>query len=407
MKMKKNNLLILAVAALGFAACSSDETTAVNEKLAESNAISFRPNVGGNMRDANANGVKSAFESGDVISVYAEYNSSKYFQDNFTSNGTTFSSVKPYYWPADVATKNVTFTAIWGPSLATPGLTIGSTPGNFTNYTPDAAAANQDDILIAKHVSNSKENPVLMNFRHALSQIFVNVKNTNPNLKVTITGVRIGYIKTASTSFTYSGGATDTKDAANVAQSNWTLANYVTPGDGETYADKYKYEQTVTSTELIGNASDTNHDFTGGFTPWILLPQDMKAFDVDASSNKLYANAKTGGTAADKPDLSGSYIALQMKIENYNGTAAVGTIVDTQWCYWPITQNWTPGYKYTYTIDVAGGGYMPTDIEGDKILDPVLDGAVIVFDADCTIDTWTDFDGNNTEEGIQPINVPF
>lgn len=39
MKMKKNNLLILAVAALGFAACANDETTAVNEKLAESNAI--------------------------------------------------------------------------------------------------------------------------------------------------------------------------------------------------------------------------------------------------------------------------------------------------------------------------------------------------------------------------------
>lgn len=50
--MKKNNLLILAVAALGFAACANDETTAVNEKLAESNAISFRTSVTGNMRAA-------------------------------------------------------------------------------------------------------------------------------------------------------------------------------------------------------------------------------------------------------------------------------------------------------------------------------------------------------------------
>lgn len=58
--MKKNNLLILAVAALGFAACTNDETTAVNEKLAESNAISFRANVAGNMRDANAAGVKNS-----------------------------------------------------------------------------------------------------------------------------------------------------------------------------------------------------------------------------------------------------------------------------------------------------------------------------------------------------------
>ena len=55
--MKKNNLLILAVAALGFAACANDETTAVNEKLAESNAISFRANVNGVMRATYTPGV--------------------------------------------------------------------------------------------------------------------------------------------------------------------------------------------------------------------------------------------------------------------------------------------------------------------------------------------------------------
>ncbi len=381
----KKNLFILAVAGLALASCSNDETVATSQN---SNEISFRPFVNNVTRAANSTGVKSAFESGDIINVYANYTSSKYFQDNFTSNGTTFSSTNKYYWPADVATNNLTFTAIWGATQKA------NTPGNVENYTPDAAAANQKDILVAKHVSAAKESPVLMNFRHALSQIFVNVKNTNPNLKVTITGVRIGYVKTASTLFAYSGDATDAKElgsannAANVAQSDWTLVDFATPGSGETYANNYKYDQTVTSTELIGNTSDANHPFAGGFTPWILLPQDMKAFDVDASSNKLYANAKSGGTGADAPDLSGSYIALQMKIENYNGSAATGTIVNTQWCYWPITQNWTPGYKYTYTVDVAAGGYMPTDTNNDKILDPVLEGAVIVFSPTCTIDEW-------------------
>ena len=383
----KKNLFILAAAALALASCSSDETVE-SAALSKSNEINFRPLLTSATRTANAAGVKSAFESGDIINVYADYNSGKYFQDNFVSNGTAFSSTNKYYWPNDVGTQNVTFTAIWGATQTA------NTPGNITGYTPDAAAANQKDILIAKHVSSSKESPVIMNFRHALSQIFVNVKNTNPNLKVTITGVRIGYVKTASTSFTYSGGATDAHEsgtannAANVAQDNWSLVDFATPGSGETYADNYKYEQTVTSTALVGAVSDTEHDFAGGFNPWILLPQDMKVFDVDASSNKLYTTAKSDGAATDKPDLSGSYIALQMKIENYNGSAATGTIVDTQWCYWPITENWTPGYKYTYTINVAGGGYMPTDINNNKILDPVLGGAVIVFSPSCTIDAW-------------------
>lgn len=381
----KKYLLFFAAAVIGLASCSNDETVEVKK----SDAISFRALTNGATRTANAAGVKSAFESGDIINVYADYNSGKYFQDNFTSNGSTFSSVSNYYWPSDIATKNITFTAIWGATQKA------NTPGNIDNYSPDATAANQKDILVAKHVSATKESPVVMNFRHALSQIFVKVKNTNPNLKVTITGVRIGYIKTASTLFAYSGAVTDANElgtannASNVAQSDWTLVDFATPGSGETYANNYKYDQTLTSTPLIGNASDEAHDFVGGFTPWILLPQDMKAFDVDGSSNKLYANAKAGGTAADAPDLSGSYIALQMQIENYNGSAATGTIVSTQWCYWPITTNWTPGYKYTYTINVAGGGYMPTDTNNDKILDPVLEGAVITFDAvNCKIDAW-------------------
>lgn len=394
MKMKKNNLLILAVAALGFAACSSDETTAVNEKLAESNAISFRPNVGGNMRTANDKGVKASFESGDKISVYADYASSKYFQANFTSNGTTFTSTPPYYWPADIADadgKRVTFTAIWGPALTSPALTIGTTAGNFTGYVPATLAANQEDILIAKHVSTSKESPVRMNFRHALSQIIVKAKNSNANLQVTIAGVRIGYIKTASSSFTYSGDATDTRElgtannAANVAQSDWTLVDFAgTPTT--TTANDYKYDQTVSLT-LTGQEDDGQA--LTSYAPWLLLPQSMTNADTDLDGTPNYATPKTGTKGTADPDFAGAYIALLMTIENYNGTSANGTIVSQQWCYWPITQNWTPGYKYTYTIDVAGGGYEPEDTDNDGEGDPVLDGAVITFDAvNCTIDAW-------------------
>jgi hypothetical protein len=383
--MKKNNLLILAVAALGFAACANDETTAVNEKLAESNEISFRANVNGQMRTANAAGEKTAFDEGDAISVYAEYKSGKYFQDIFTKQAgeTGFTSVNKHYWPSDVTSNSVTFTAIWGSSLTTPALTIGSTAGNFTGYKPDAEAANQEDILVAKHTSSTKEAKVLLNFRHALSQIVVKAKNTNPSLKVTITGVRIGYIKTESTSFTYSGDATDTRETGsggggNILQTNWTLVDFV----GSTIANSYKYDQDVTTPlALIGNTLDTEHELTGT-TSWLLLPQDM------TNANGKYATQKTGTKGTAAPDLAGAYLALKMTIENYNGTAATGTIVSEQWCYWPITQAWNPGYKYTYTINVAGGGYEPEDTNNDKNLDPVLDGAVIVFSPSCTIDEW-------------------
>lgn len=388
----KKFFFFAAIAAIGLASCSNDETIA-SQATSESNAIGFRPVTTNMTRAANAAGVKSAFEEGDIINVYANYKSAKYFQDDFTmqSGSTGFTSTSPHYWPNDVTTNNVTFTAIWG-TTQTAG-----TAGNFTGYAPDAAAGSQKDILVAKHTSTTKENPVLLNFRHALSQITVQAKNTNPNLKVTITGVRIGYIKTASTSFTYSGSATDTREegsannAANVAQSDWTLVDFAASLEsGHTYADDYKYAQDMTSSSTILTSTQ---DVTSinSFVPWILLPQNMKAYaDADSDGIPDYANAKDGGVATDAPDLGGSYIALEMQIENYDvaTTAATGVVVGKQWCYWPITTNWTPGYKYNYIIDVAGGGYMPTDTDNDGELDPVLGSAVIVFSASCTIDAW-------------------
>lgn len=390
--MNTKKLFFFAIAALGLAACSNDE---VVDTIAtsETNEINFRPLITNATRTANSPGVKESFETDDVINVYALYKSAKYFQDDFTKQAgeTGFTSAKPQYWPSDVTTNSVTFTAIWGATQ-----TVG-TAGNFTGYTPAAAAGSQKDILVAKHTSATKENPVLLNFRHTLSQIVVKAQNTNPNLKVTISGVRIGYIKTASTNFTYSGGVTDTRElgttdnAFNVVQGDWSLVDFAGElASGHTYADDYKYTQDLTAspTELTSTQAATT---INGFTSWILLPQNMKAStDTDADGIVDYANAKDGGVATDAPDLGGSYIALEMQIENYDvaTTTAAGVVIGKQWCYWPITTNWNPGYKYTYTIDVAGGGYMPTDTNNDKELDPVFQGAVIVFSAACTIDEW-------------------
>jgi len=410
----RKNLFILAAALAVCYSCSNDETVEVN--LGE--AISFRPLVNNVTRAATDPQIMTAFAAENVINVWADYDQEndgspeKYFYDAYTYSTTpsaSFSSTNPHYWPATVSADNeMTFYATYGGVTQTAG-------GVFAGFTPATAAASQIDLLVAKHISTSKEASVVLNFRHALSQIAVKVKNSNANLKVTVKGVRIGYVKTAATAFSLAFDASDTdseprQEAASgsltsganlVAASSWTLTD-------ATDANTNKYDQTLTNnavlegaTEAIDLLSTTPTDY--GFKPWLLLPQTMKAFVTDgnseAGSGKEYATKQTGtatGTAA--PDLSGSYIALQMTIENWNGTAVTGTMVQDYWCYWPIDNlgAWTPGLKYTYLIDVAGGGYQALDINNDKKLDPILQE--IVISPECTIDVWnaqTDIQVNN------------
>ena len=374
----KKNLLILAVAALAFASCSNDETVAVNNS--GGNEISFRPLVTGVTRAATDPGVMTAFATGNTFNVYADYAGSKYFQTDFEKQaGSTFTSEDKYYWPTDIGTgepvKTMTFTAIYGATQ------IANTPGAIDDYTPATTAASQVDVLVAKKAvtSNPGSTGVVLDFRHALSQIVVKVKNTNANLKLTISDVQIGQVKTIG-DFTYSGDGT-----GKVSRSDWT------PATEGTYTQS---SLGVTFTGTNGGTSD-NEVITLG-SPWLIVPQ-AKVNTAQYSTANTPAPSITGSTA---PDIVGNYLALKMTIKNND---ASGTIIASErWCCWPINQDFNPGYKYVFIIDAGSGGYQPVDIDNNKTnLDPVL-GDAIVFSASCTIVDWdTDLDSDpSTDDDI-------
>lgn len=361
----KKKLLILAVAGLALASCSNDETVAVNQSGPE--AISFRPNVNGVTRAT----AKTTWSTGDVLNVFAEYkvgsaDATKYFQTDFTKTvDGNFTSEAKYYWPVMTGNK-MTFSAFYGVTQST--TTAGSIASAFT---PNAAATSQTDILFGrKEVSESPERPVVINFRHMLSQIDVKVKNTNSNLKFSVTGVRIGYVSTSGASFACT---TVTTGDGNLAQNTWTPAA-LTGTDAEK-ANSNKYDQTFSAFAVTGSTEATE---ITGFSTWMLIPQSQ-------TKASAYVAAEDG-TAASDPKFNGTYLAIQMSIMNNDASGT--SVVASQWCYWPITVNWTPGYKYTYTVDLAGGGYQPTDQGNDgTTFDPVLD-TPIEISADCTIDAW-------------------
>ena len=374
--MKK--LFFFAAAAFALASCSSDETTAVNQSQNESNVISFRPLMNGVTRTANSTGLKTAFESGDILHVYANYKSATYFQTDFISNGSGFYSADKYFWPSDLGTNNITFTAFWGENQKTWAAT-GDENSLASAYTVPDAVGDQKDLLFAKTTVSAKpsDGGQILNFRHMLSQVIVNVANDEPNLKIVISGVRVGYVAKTGT-FTYSGGDTNTQveDATNTAgatlisRSNWSLTAAT--------AATQLHEQTVSAT-LTGTAGTTA---LTSFSPWILMPQALSAATD-------YTARETNGavTSATDPKLGGAYLALKMTVKSADDAA---TIVSEQWCYWPIGTEWLPGYKYTYTINAGSGGYQPTDQDNTAGLDPVLKGTFIWFTPTCSIDTWVE-----------------
>ena len=371
----KKYLLFFAAAAIGLASCSNDETVEVKK----SDAISFRVLTTGLTRSTAGPMSGTSWATDDVFNVYADFYdasatlSAKYFQADFTKqDGGNFTSANLYYWPAFDTGDKMTFTAIYGATHST------STVGMVDDYSPANAAASQMDVMVAKKEVTAKVSPVVLNFRHALSQIVVNVKNTNANLDFDITGVRIGYVSTTG-DFTYSGGTTDTQEADGhttatntlVAANNWTPA-------AVTDANTNKYDQASTGTITAAQ----NATSLTSFNSWLLIPQTQTAFTAYTSGTKVTP-------ASADPVVNGSYIALKLTIYNYNGSARSNKLVAEQWCYWPCAFTWNPGYKYTYTVDLAGGGYQPgnVDTEVATTLDKVL-GDAIVFSPSCTIDYW-------------------
>ena len=355
------------------AACSSNETIEVNENKGD--LISFRPIVKGVTRAADAD-LSSDATSFNVEAFNTGTTENPYFSNvTFTNSGGTFTSATKYYWP----TNNLDFYAY---SPISSGQFVKTDYKTFT-ITPSATVSEQVDFIYANTNNKGKGSTgevTTLNFRHAGAKIAVKVKNSAPNLKFEISGWKLGYLDNTAT-FTYGDANTDTQAGAQLAFSDWS--ENTTQSADNTYSTEFTANAIAASQStayFLGNAGTPSTSATDENLNMILIPQTLTAATA-------YASAATDA----KPN--GSYIALKMVIKN--NTTAGETVADAtandKWAMWPIGgYNWEPGKKYTYTIDLAGGGYYETNQEGtDGNLDPILEGAEIKF-ASVTVDGWTD-----------------
>lgn len=387
--MKKIVLIVPALMALAAASCTKSE-------VLETNSGEIRFNVVANKATKAADVYCNNNMPGEFM-VYAVSDDKTYIDgDRIVKNGSddweNQSGVR--YWPETTvdfyAHVNAGDNFKWDASSAPV----------IENFSPDADdVANQVDLLYAvKKGESKKDSPVQLNFRHALSQIVFNAKNTNANLYVEIAGVKVANVGGTNT-FTYPETDTDSKFVSH----DGTGGPLPDTGAGS-WADltsgDVSYEVDFNAVPVRGNstvvdlttANDSGKEFNS--QAMLLLPQTTTAWVPSKDSN------------TPSEDNTGSYFLIDCAIWNVAGTE-VDKVTDVQ--LWgeggntkelsiPVAFNWEQGKKYIYTLvfGQGNGGYDPDPDPDDPDPKPVL----VPIDFTVSVDDFQVEDPIEVESGL-------
>ena len=384
--MKKTVLIVPALMALAAVSCTKSE-------VLETNSGEIRFNVVANSATKAADVYCNNNMPGEFM-VYAVSDGKTYIDgDRIVRNGSDWENQSGVrYWPETTvdfyAHVNAGVNFKWDASSAPV----------IENFSPAPDVADQVDLLYAvKKGESKKDSHVQLNFRHALSQIVFNAKNTNENLYVEIAGVKVANVGGANT-FTYPTTDTDSKFVSH--DGTGTLLSTGAGSWAELTSGAASYEVDFNAVPVVGNnkpvdlttANDSGKEFNS--QAMLLLPQTTTAWVPSGESNTPSENN------------TGSYFLIDCAIWNVAGTE-VDKETDVQ--LWgeggntkelsiPVAFNWEQGKKYIYTLvfGQGNGGYDPDPDPDDPDPKPVL----VPIDFTVSVDDFQVEDPIEVESGL-------
>ena len=399
----KKSMFWVALAAVSLASCSHDEVVELNNK-----EIKFTLATEKISRASSADG-QGVFCNEALMPNFqltANYDGKVYIEnDQYVNPGTASAewtnATNVRYWPElkDGEPTTMNFFA----SYNAKGNTVTSDGTKVTmSFDVAEAVADQVDLVYAAKIGASIPNaslsgadPVALNFRHALSQIVFQAKNTNNSLHVVVESAAVGNVATTGT-FTFNttestdenweehsehGDSTTTDNLDTEYAALKGLGTWATQG-------VKRYEIDFADVTLDGN-SDEVFDLTvkndDGLTyskdAMLLLPTNNGANKANTSNYTAAAWNPSG----DKPgtDLyNGTYLAVKCKIYNIanpDATAENGGYVAGDVCLHdgyaviPVEFSWKQGKKYVYTFVFGdgNGGYEDDPDDPKPVLVPM------------------------------------
>lgn len=229
-----------------------------------------------------------------------------------------------YYWPA----YDVDFFAFSHLDGADSKVGINTTSQKITGFKPKRKVSEQEDLVICRQKGKKVDHETVgvpLLFKHALSQIEIKAKCSNPGMKIKVKGVKLANVATSGT-FTFP--TTDTEDASSLGQDLW---GDLRGGDQPAYVIRDGQESETDALELTEDAQSLMF----GDNNFMLIPQKKVSWEKDANGAYISVLCQIIDPAKKQ---------VFPKTKNLYGFAAV-----------PVEINWSPGYKYTYILNFCDG----------------------------------------------------
>ena len=392
----KKTLFLLPLAALAFAACSSDDSAGQQAVQSQSSELRIFPQVGGTRGTLETTASIDEFNV-IVQGLFAESattaaSSSTWTKTVTKSEGAWGMTAPSLYWGD--ATTSATFMAYANQGAAT------YSNGVLTGFTVGTDNAAQADLVVAYNSGTKTDFAagVPLHFQHALSQVIVKANytydetyvSTNPDLTIKVEGFEIVNVNNK-------GNLTlPTASTASSYAASWALT-----GAATTYGDRYSTPITLSSTAVAIDNSGANG-------PMLLIPQQ-----VAASTDYATSDTPTGSYLMVKVDID--YVTAQGGKTNvypaHQGEEEEsGAENKYAWVAIPLNIDWTAGYKYTYTLNFSNTavGAVPkdqpnteegeddaTDNPGVNPEDPIVEEVKTPLTFTVTVeDTWQEANSN-------------
>ena len=405
--MKKFILAVPALLALAAVSCTKSE-------VLESNDGEIRFNVVAN-NATKADAIYCNNNKPSEFTVYAESSDGKTYinGDKITSpdgGNTWVNESGTRFWPNALS---LNFYAVvngeidWNVEAAE-----GTAPASIVNFEVPTDVAAQKDLLYAVKTDQAKTDgadkmdAVALNFRHALSQIVFNAKNTNENLYVEVSGVSIVNVANEN-SFTFPVADTDNnmEDAdhdgsfdnpINYEDGSWGKWNDLTSG-ATVYPVKFETVELEGNNTLVDLTTNATVKYEYNTNALLMLPQTSTAW------NPAVVPAPGVNGNAD----NGSYFLVNCAIYNVSGDSFDPDVDTPLWAKKdehkqvaiPMTINWEQGKKYIYTfIFGEGGGYIPDPDPDPDPDDP--DPVLIPVTFEVTVDDFVEVPATDVEMGL-------